>query len=1324
MRDLHYFRLAYCQLKTSSVSSFLIPLSDLSLMASKSSSADKSQPSQDKLSKLQQLQLAQTKPTKLNPIINSFTRKLINQREEEEKHDRIMLDEERIRESLDKLKTGKFVEGASTADGELAFDIQDCIPLKWYRENSKKIWITLIPDDIITPAKDIAPRQGVFAKAIKDSIHKAMHDCPHSFSKWFTSKGQILSPVIVDVNNSNPNDITAIFCPPTDIHCPNLIEEIKSLEAVVPIPYKPEAKPKKLGVFCISFSEFNPLDDVTVFALSFHIAFNAEAIRKDFGRAADIIIAFFETKGIHLSSPDFQISLPHPTKDDDKESKGKSFPAKLLIVYNAPDFDSLKQMLLNIGRLHGISIHIPDSISLSTNFSIRTHCKIFEHRIETERPLWTKEVIDTLHSEAQSRAAQNVNSVLKMLFCQHHIDERGEDLADIRKKLNLNEADNLALTDEKLSVELHLLMDEGILQTSPSDASVFMLTPTRRKWRSLKLVLLDHSVIKLQQKDLGIHLTSPFGLPSGQPPIFMACFYLTTSTAALATYNNPRLFTTHELWKYMTTRFKQYKSFLDSVPKSVLDNYAMTLQKLGAIEKERMTPSFLLEYAHECAESSKLNSFVNPLPAVCLAFPSELKRFNWMFIQAKDNLESQDIVSSVELLYHIKSDTKDAKTLFIKYVGSFNKGESFGHFVSLNVPPAKSDELVAKLISSTSSAKYIVVHSTWEPELLLQFPIKEAEHLVYESPIAEVIVIDDSPSLEAGASQAGSCAEQDNTGPQGLYLDEDEEALTSVMEHLELIHLRLKIAFSRISEHCSLDVHDPHANRSVLTRAIDELCIISREISAHIDQATTLKSHFPQNTSDSDTNDTLNPHNILRALEEQALKENEAADKLIQTLKGRIATLKEPPKGKPPQKEKEKPLSISDCILRIRSSFTVDSLAEDIEQDPSTKRLRLLNTFYVFPTKNSSKSFYHSVLIACSQPEVKSQLLQGTKSHFSYILVKEITWDVVALFEQSTKAMFRGYADCAICSVSNTTFNDYLERKKAPKNTWDTMPEDHFLCTPSLVAQAWQLNILIIWKKNGIIKVFALPHGPSDGPIIPILFSADKCSLDSDGTPTVVSFPTANRFFPLSVCEDKLDSWESVFTAESELPDSVQSTSFPLVVASFVKKVDKEFAFQSTVMVDGPAHGKEVSGDESSERTIDGMSERSQTLMNAFINDDSDVSEGPPSFNPTLLELDKEMAMRKLTEANVAMFRKMRKRRILDDDDEEVPLLLITSPPSARQPQVPSTTSSQKSSTPSLAPPSTTAPTDKPRRFMPARKLPDAKTAAATSGKAGGGGGK
>lgn len=1299
-------------------------------------SSSETQSSQNQ-STLQKSQTSHPKKLALQPIISSFARKMIAQKEDEERLERTMMDDEKLRESLDKLKTGRFTEGASTADGELSIDTQECMPIKWYKDNAKTVWVILVPDDLTTPSKDIAPRQGIFAKAIKDAIHDSMLKNPKVFGKWFSSKGQILSPVSVDVNNSNPNDITAIFCPPNGLQFPNLIDQIKVLEAVIPIPYKPDAKPKKPGVFLISFSEVNPFDDVTVFAFSFQVTFNAESVRKNFSLAADIITSYFESKEILLSSPDFVLTLPHPTKDDDKTSKGRTLPAKILITYNAPDLPNLERIALNVGRLHGINVDIPESIAKIPNFSIRTHCRIFDNRVETERPIWTKGIIETLHTEAQKKAAENVDSVLKLLFCHHYIGERGATLTDIRLMLKLSEQDNATLTDEILLIKIQLLISDKTIQVSPHDSSLYSLSPIRRKWRSLKLILPNNTALKLQQRDLGIHLSFPFGLPPDQPVVSFACFYLTTSNAVLASYSNTASFNTYDLWKYMTNRFKQYKAFFEATPQSVIASYSEALERTGSIEAEWMTPTFLLQYASDCAEAARRDAFVNPLAASCLAFPAEFKKFEWLFLQMRDNIEarnSEDIISSLEHVYHIKSANKEAKTIFIKYVGSFSSGESMGHFISLNVPARQCEEFKTKIVSSITGFRYISVHSSWPPNLLEKFPIKEAEHLVYESLVSEIVEIDSSQSQvvhsEVDSHRPVTPDEGTCEGGQAAY-DEEEQALTNTLENLELINTRLSIAYSRLGNSLTLDCSKWGCE--FLTRRIDELCILSKEISSHMQHALDLKPLFPP--ASTENADDVNPFRTLEIMDIEAQKKLHVLEGLIDKLKTQLSGMPAAPETV--VKHRPEPTPISNCLLRIRSSFVVDSIASDLELDPTTRRLRLFETFWVFPTRNTNLSLYHSVLLAASQPSVREKLLQRERNHFGYILGKEVTKEVVSLFEQVTKAMFLGFADCSIVSTSNITFNDYLERKQAKKNEWNVMPEDHFLCTPSLVAQTWQLNIMVLWKRRGLTRIFALPHGTIDSPVIPILFSADKSFLTPDGNPTITASLTTNRFYPLCVCEDKADSWETTFTAEPTVPESAQSTLTPIITAKFVKKKDKEFAFQAPVMVDGLGKdGQEVSEDEASELTIDGLSQQSQLLMDAFINDQSDEdSAGPPSFNPILEQVDKEMALRKLTETNLLMFKQIRKRKILDDDDEdvEVPCIRIERQPhpTAQPAQTPlPTTSTSPTSAPGSnrnAPPSRgkppSIPPERPRRTnIPIP--PNGRNAAATTGSAGRGSSK
>jgi hypothetical protein len=155
----------------------------------------------------------------------------------------------------------------------------------------------------------------------------------------------------------------------------------------------------------------------------------------------------------------------------------------------------------------------------------------------------------------------------------------------------------------------------------------------------------------------------------------------------------------------------------------------------------------------------------------------------------------------------------------------------------------------------------------------------------------------------------------------------------------------------------------------------------------------------------------------------------------------------------------------------------------------------------------------------------------------------------------------------------------------------------------------------------------------------------------------------------LAVCEDKIDTWEATFAATEDIPESVQSTSAPTIVAQFVKKRDKEFALQSEIMVDGTAaNGQNVSSDEQSELTADGPDSYTQRIMGEFIDDNEGNDEsGPPSFNPVLDQVDREMAMRQLVASNMSLF-KLRRRRIHDNDSEDdVPLIKISPPPYAAQ---------------------------------------------------------
>jgi hypothetical protein len=443
-------------------------------------------------------------------------RKLNAQEEDRIRQERAATDEETARSSFEKLKTSKFIEGASTASGDLSFNTQSCMPIQWFTTHSKKVWITLIPTDLRTPSRDILVKQSVLVVDLTDCIHRAMQSSSN-FKEWFGSKKAILSPVMVHVNDHNMNDITAIFCPPYQTETTNLIDIIKAPEASFPISYKPGVSVKSPGVFTVSFSEFNPLDDVTVLALNFQVFFDAKTVRQDFGLASDIITSYFQSQlDIDLSSSHFLISLPPPKAEPSAKDKGgvKFTPAKLLIDYNAPELSNLQQLLLKIGALHGINTMVSDELSKLQNFSFKVYCKLFDHRVDAERPIWAKSIIDTLHLKKQEKVIENLDSTLRLLFSHHHIDEEGENIIGIKTKLKLDKEFEDRIPDERITSILNNMMESQLIQRSPLDPSLFMIAPFRRQWTNLKIKCMDGSVIKNgQQKNLGSHLTSIFGNP-------------------------------------------------------------------------------------------------------------------------------------------------------------------------------------------------------------------------------------------------------------------------------------------------------------------------------------------------------------------------------------------------------------------------------------------------------------------------------------------------------------------------------------------------------------------------------------------------------------------------------------------------------------------------------------------------------------------------------------------------------------------------------------------------------------------------------------------
>jgi hypothetical protein len=666
----------------------------------------------------------------------SNIRKLTSQDDDRVRQERIASDEESVRDSFERLKSSKFIEGASTASGDLSFNTQSCMPIQWYKTHSKKVWITLVPSDIHTPSKDLLPRQFSLVHDLTECIHKAMHSSSN-FQDWFSFKKAILSPVMVHINEQNMNDITAIFCPPYQIEVPNLLDNIKTLEASFPITYRPGISVKKPGFFTISFSEFNPLDDVTILSLSFQISFDSKAVRQDFGLASDIIVSYFQSQlDIDLSSSQFSISLPPPRADPSAKDKGvKVTPAKLLIDYNALELESLKSLVLKIGLIHGIITMIPDEISKHHNFSFKVYCKLFDHRVEVERPIWSKAIIDTLHLKKQAKVVENLDSTLRLLFGHHHIDEKGEDINGIRARLKLDKEFEAQITEEKIASILSTMIDQQLIQRSPLNRHLYMIAPYRRRWTSLKIKCMDGSFLKYgSQKDLGSYLTSVFGNPPDDKHIENASFYVSTacSIIALSQYNkeDADIFTAYDFFIYITQRFTEYNSALSS---EHLRNKLETLPIKDLVHEGQATSSLWLQFVSDIFMSPDNLIFTNPAAIACFLFPPKFKQFNWMFIQLRDIASQLDeeVCASIEKIFLVKASASDAKTIFIRVSRTGGRPPSF---LQLNFQAAKIESIISTILSTTKAENKFVISFTL-PQGFPNIPGLSIPKLVYESTI-------------------------------------------------------------------------------------------------------------------------------------------------------------------------------------------------------------------------------------------------------------------------------------------------------------------------------------------------------------------------------------------------------------------------------------------------------------------------------------------------------------------------------------------------------------------------------------------------------------
>ena len=221
------------------------------------------------------------------------------------------------------------------------------------------------------------------------------------------------------------------------------------------------------------------------------------------------------------------------------------------------------------------------------------------------------------------------------------------------------------------------------------------------------------------------------------------------------------------------------------------------------------------------------------------------------------------------------------------------------------------------------------------------------------------------------------------------------------------------------------------------------------------------------------------------------------------------------------------------------------------------------------------------------------------------------------------------------------TFLEYIEHKTGKSSgNWGVIQSDNILAESSLFAQVHKCNITVVWRSEGLWKLFQ--HTYSADPIsITILYANVGSTLVNLAKPSEpVKFAlrlcssTSNRALPLY---PNSPDW---FESSIFLPDIPASQE---LTASLKSRRPKEHRFQAPVEVEGDLH-PDSSGDESEITT--------SSWNNSFIDDDFSQRSGPPSLTPP------EIARLQQNSLAIAPLSDMRSRRriIISSSDDSQPL--------------------------------------------------------------------
>jgi len=1163
--------------------------------------------------------------------------------------------------------TAVFSKGASSASSEqggAAIDYQGVSGL-WFIQNHLKIPVRITCSDILSPAFDLSFFTAHYEAIIQLKIEEAMSKMDPFQPLFRTSKKggvkSIIQPVSISVNFKRPSEVMMTFCPPQDVTIGSFKELLLTIpEFSFPISYKEKKEGRVDGVFTVCLGENFPIDDDVIMSIDFSIIYKEQKIHNDHAAALQIICNYFSSNlGINLVPGKDQASkceLIIPRRWDKRLQRSVMIP-RFFVTYNASNMPDLLAIFEKLLDCHGIPIHIDrldSGLSDVDGFGFTVDLPIADASIVQPRPKWCQAPLEKFVAKSQFAAKDNSVATVRHFFTHIHQNSSSHPNPWVSIESLYLSLDKVIEAD-LIAKAVTALISEEVLFSSVCGLSV-SLVPFKRIWTPIELSFIRNpDVMKgVSVRDLGEHLTTPFGLPSGHdfPPdtsSFYICLWAAMNTYCKTQKSKHTAFNLREFIMYHAKLWIGIQANMNEPSQLMVSSFFKEFQTSHGHQKQfvnnEATPLCTLAHMEDFANMAAGGpvSIFTPL----FALPEAYHAYNIAIFIARDgdrDLNKFYITNS--MLF--KADRDDAP--FICMIVRNN------HFIQAILPGAATNHSRVfksmSLMAPTQSSSYLLHKNYCHFPLTAHLFRKLSLHnflankipVIVGIPFPEVEDNMDNLSLisqlESMARSMGNILERlSGIEPCVTDLKVLQTQVCPMLAIISNVQAELMLITSNVES-----IVPMFENGSSRKRSIQSQIVMAHNLAATL--TTVLKS-------------APGPAPIVREATPQSARGDLSRDSPVFTPGAKTPNplylitpgMKHPRSGgeaASPSSGPDKALddrttpaspvehtSIDTILLKIISVFRADNVYDDIDISfdvlTSCNTFNLLGLFSVNATPVSQWSVYEAVMLS-----MQACMKEGNTNE---------EWDfIMNTFKGKTKfdlqkmhchvlKNFQKVADNPICPLMEMTFNEYLVGKRCKPNKWGAIPANHALGEPALIAQLFQLNLCVIWRVRKAWRMWTLPYGGSS-PVLMVLFSSLSTSIQ-DSILTVSHVGEIPRFFSINpVVED----WENSSIFSESFPESQHGVADPIAF----KVGDKEFAFQSKISVDG---SEDSQG--SSEVTT-------SSFFNSFVDEDEDIEQGllptPPEIKEAnITRLQAKIVQIKAVNALNAQF--IRNRHIQDDDD-------------------------------------------------------------------------